>query len=97
MPGKLYTGDLAKLYREDPDKKYRPSNGSEGEMFQALFCEECVHDAAFRKTGGEGGEGCDILMKTMFLGVDDEGYPPEWTYDAEGQPQCTAFQQVESD
>lgn len=90
MPGKVYTESLAKLCREDPDKKYRPSNGSEGDMFQELWCENCVHDNAFGQPRG----GCEILTKTMFLRVDEEGYPPEWNHDAEGQPQCTAFERI---
>ncbi len=94
MPGKLYTEDMAKLVREstDPaDKKYRPSNGTEGDMFQELWCSQCAHDAKYRETD-DGQDGCKILATTMFVGVDDPEYPPEWTHDAGGQPQCTAFE-----
>jgi hypothetical protein len=30
---------------------YRPSNGTEGEMFQEQWCEKCEHDLAARKGG----------------------------------------------
>jgi hypothetical protein len=89
MPGKLYTDDLAERIRKSGDKSYRPSNGTEGDMFQALWCEQCKRDADFKD--GEG-EGCQIIAMTMCVDVDDPEYPKEWTHDSEGQPCCTAFE-----
>lgn len=66
-------------------KKYRPSNGTEGELFRAQFCDRCKREkGAYVR--------CSILGDTLFLDVDDPDYPAEWTFDAEGKPVCTAFE-----
>ena len=73
---------------------YRPSNSSEGDAFQARWCEGCERDAAYRRrevVGGWEAEGCKILSSTMLLDVDDEEYPPEWVYNDRGVPVCLAF------
>lgn len=70
-------------------KPYRPSNGTEGEMFMGRFCERCVKD------NPDEDQGCEILMMTMALDTDDEGYPSEWVQDHNG-PRCTAFEQRQS-
>jgi hypothetical protein len=68
-------------------KPYRPSSGSEGEMFRAAFCDRCVHDV---------NSDCGILLRTLVHLPDDEEYPKEWTHDAEGEPTCTKFEAVSS-
>jgi hypothetical protein len=78
----------------DPQKKYRPSNGTEGEMFMAEFCARCVRDAAFR-AGEKGANGCDIIVRAMCFDVDDPAYPVEWTHDWNGEPTCTDFQEID--
>ena len=78
----------------DPQKKYRPSNGTEGEMFMAEFCHRCVRDAAFRNDE-KGAKGCEIIVKAMCFDVDDPQYPEEWTYDWNGEPTCTGFQEID--
>lgn len=65
-------------------RKYRPSNGTEGEMFMERFCYQCVHEEY-----GES-ELCDILTRTMIYDVEDDKYPDEWVYGDDG-PVCTAF------
>ena len=68
--------------------KYRPSNGTEGEGFMSMFCEQCLNDKTYReKQYG----GCDIIALTMGLDVTDEKYPSEWTYDKDGHPTCTLY------
>jgi len=78
-------------------KKYRPSNGAEGDMFMREFCESCS------KYGEE--TGCPILNRTMVLNADDPGYPEEWTWTKEdvkrgigvdgiGTAICTAFEEA---
>ncbi len=69
----------------EENKKYRPSNGSEGCGFMGAFCENCKFD------NGELGIYCDILGRTMIYEVTDPGYPDEWTYDEKGAPTCTKF------
>jgi len=69
--------------------KYRPSNGTEGAIFQERFCENCAHDTYNTETGE--GKSCDILMRTMLHGADEPEYPEEWQVEPGEQPQCTAF------
>ena len=64
-------------------KKYRPSNGSEGEMFEAQFCDNCL----FSKTS----LGCPIQTAAMAYDIDDPRYPGVWCVDEEGCPTCTMF------
>lgn len=66
-------------------EKYRPSNGTEGLMFQEEYCERCVHDNI------ENRKFCDIIAKTMAYEVDNPRYPAEWIIE-NGEPRCTKFQ-----
>ena len=88
MSKRLYTPDLAE--RCKGEKCYRPSNGSEGEMFMEMWCGHCTKDEEW---GGKKGTTCDIIAATMCFDTDDADYPAEWTYDAKGQPCCTAFEE----
>ena len=82
---RMYPDDLAKMYKEgDP---YRPSNGTEGMYFMALFCDKCCRN----DTDEYGEGGCEILFQTEILAVDDAAYPKEWNHGPNGQPRCTAF------
>ncbi len=51
---------------------YRPSNGTEGTMFEAALCARCEHDKEFRAT--ETGTGCDILLRAL-----SGEAPAEWS------------------
>lgn len=89
---------------------YRPSNGTEGEMFESEFCEHCERDRAWREawqTDGDPGnvKGCDILARALAFGIDDPQYPREWVRIAmvdpvDGLPinwgKCTAFEPPEN-
>jgi hypothetical protein len=77
----------------DP-KPYRPSNGTEGEMFAEQFCYECKRDEKFQETQN-GEDSCPINAAACFLDVDDPDYPPEWITDEAGY-RCTAFEAIES-
>jgi hypothetical protein len=73
---------------------YRPSNGTEGEIFQERWCFQCARDAAFRN--GKPEYGCRILSATMAFDVGDTEYPSEWIREANdtewpGTARCTAF------
>ena len=76
-------------------KPYRPSNGTEGTMFEARFCDRCKREARFRRTG-DGADGCRIATAVFIYDVDDPKYPKEWVEsigDATGMTaRCTAFQ-----
>lgn len=64
---------------------YRPSNGTEGECFQAKFCDRCWKN---------GKQGCLIAARTQFFDETDPEYPKQWRY-ANGRPVCTAFESRE--
>jgi len=68
-------------------KKYRPSNGTEGEMFMEQFCYQCTHDHV-------DGPYCDIIARTMAFDADDPEYPEEWIMnDNFADAKCTKFKQ----
>ena len=76
-------------------KKYRPSNGTEGDIFIGHWCASCARD----KHASEGkpieecedNELCPILGKTMAHDVDDPEFPGDWIYDGDGKPCCTSW------
>ena len=65
---------------------YRPSNGTEGDMFMSKFCDKCakcnMHD--------DDKDPCKILGASMMYNISDPEYPKEWIEDENG-PKCTAF------
>lgn len=83
--------ELSESTETNEVKKYRPSNGTEGELFQEAFCNRCTKDKAVRENE-DFENGCKILAKTMSLDTDDKDFPTEWTYDKDGNPICTAFE-----
>lgn len=73
---------------------YRPSNGTEGEMFMEQWCSRCARDVAYRNNKPE--YGCRILAATFVFDIDDPEYPKEWIRQATddewpGTARCTAF------
>lgn len=79
-------------------KPYRPSNGTEGEIFIGYFCSKCERDKSLRDDP-EDGIGCPILLNAFAFSIGEEGYPKEWVRD-EGShvtliggdgARCTAF------
>ncbi|MFC4727105.1 hypothetical protein [Coralloluteibacterium thermophilus] len=82
MPHGIYVADHAASMLACAGQKWRPSNGTEGELFIGSWCAECSRDA----TGG-----CSILSATFAHEVTDEAYPPEWQIGGDGQPRCSAW------
>lgn len=80
--------DLGEFTPKD-GKPYRPSNGTEGDMFQEGWCAHCKRDKAFR-ADPDREEGCNILARSMAYSVGEQGYPVEWIWQR-GRPVCTAF------
>ena len=56
-------------------KCYMPSNGTEGMLFMAQFCDNCYKE-----------KNCTILTK----GLCGE-QPKQWVYDVDNNPTCTSF------
>ena len=80
------------FFPNKPGEPYRPHNGSEGEYFHAMWCEECERDKAMNGTVYREGreethsDWCEILGRSFR----DEPLP-EWVYGKDGQPCCTQF------
>ena len=64
---------------------WRPSNGTEGEVFAANRCDQCVNDRWDHATAT--GQSCPILMNAL-AGVDD--FHLYWDADA-GHGECDMF------
>ena len=62
---RIYTDeDAARYFKASAGKPYRPSNGTEGEMFQAAWCAQCEADRAFRDNPDHA-DGCPIILAVM--------------------------------
>lgn len=88
MGYQLYPDQLAALRKEDAGKKWRPSNGEEGDIFMSGWCRYCANDLG---TDEDGGLGCDISTSAFWHEIDEPAYPQEWQIGPDGQPQCTAY------
>ena len=66
---------------------YRPSNGTEGDIFKHYFCDKCKH-----KDNHELELWCPILTNAALYEPDEVGYPREWHYDSAGYPLCEAYE-----
>jgi hypothetical protein len=70
-------------------RPYRPSNSSEGEWFEAEWCDKCIRD------GQEiGCDGCDILARGLAFGIGDPGFPTEWQIEG-GKARCDGFHPID--
>jgi hypothetical protein len=82
-----------KFYPNKPGEPYRPCNGTDGEFFHAMWCEECAKDKEMNGTCFREGrdatdeDWCEILGRSF---RSDEPLP-EWVYGEDGQPKCTQF------
>lgn len=74
--------------------KFRPSNGTEGDIFFANWCHQCARDKAMSEGKDydecTDDEMCKIIGATMCYDIEDAEYPTEWIY-KDGTPTCTAF------
>lgn len=72
-------------YPQCAGKPYRPSNGTEGDIFREEFCDRCV------KEDYENDVHCPILTAALWHSIGEADYPVEWIYDHTGRPTCKAF------
>lgn len=86
MSDGLFPDELAEAYSKSSGKLYRPSNGSEGELFRGWFCDRCKRDI-----DGD----CPIYVQTLIHNTDEPEYPREWIIGEDGQPQCMAFEVID--
>lgn len=87
MPHGIYVPEDAETRAIRAGEKWRPSNGTEGEIFHASWCDHCKRDAH---------QDCSIRGDTYCYDVNDPKYPREWQYGDDGQPKCTAFEPYNS-
>jgi hypothetical protein len=74
--------------KNEPWKTYEPSNGSEGSAFMSHFCENCIFDEE---------SDCEIIAASMIFKSNEPEYPKEFVYNENGNPSCTAFQQLSNE
>ena len=70
---------------------YRPSNGTEGYLFQEGWCYHCKRDVPFQ-LDPENHDGCSILARA-YRGEKFGGRVREWIF-KDRMPICTAFKDV---
>lgn len=76
----IFCAEHAELKKVSSGKAYRPSNGMEGELFVAAWCDACSKNGP-----------CEIIGRSMIHEVQDPGYPMELRIRPDGQPECRAF------
>ena len=87
MTGRAISDDY-----EAPGSPYMPSNGTEGACFHESWCANCERDkvmngsASIDEADRDPSLYCSILSKSFSV-----KQLPEWKYDDEGNPMCTAF------
>lgn len=60
-------------------KPYRPSNGTEGEIFDHYWCQNCARDAEWRKdTDQDPAMACQILADALAFDIRDPEFPKLW-------------------
>lgn len=91
--GIFHPDDAAKFFASQAGKPYRPSNGSEGEIFYAAWCSDCAADEGFRNDPDRC-DSCPIVANALCFDIADPEYPKEWVYGADGQPMCKAFRAI---
>jgi hypothetical protein len=95
MRVQIFPARLAESLKDHAGEKYRPSNGTEGEVFFGQWCCRCQKDKSMREGCNvdecDDNERCDIIADTMQFNINDDEYPSEWMYGEDGQPCCTAF------
>lgn len=85
----LFPDSLADRLKARQGEPYRPSNGTEGEMFMDRWCHQCKRDA-------DDANPCELPGLAMLFDLGDPDYPKEWQYSPDGQPKCTAFERREA-
>ncbi len=62
------------------NKKYRPSNGTEGLVFIEHYCANCIH-GKYEHTGDTNDNPCEILTRSFMCGIDDKDYVMPFLFD----------------
>lgn len=80
------------FFPDKPGEPYRPCNGTEGEFFISMWCEECERDKVMngQATHEDADKDPDLYCEILNRSMRDEPLP-EWTHGENGQPCCTQF------
>lgn len=82
-----------KFMKRTPGERYQPCNGSEGEYFHSMWCEECARDKAMNGEATQ--EQCDADPEANYCRILNDSFMAEgvaeWVIGSDGQPCCTAF------
>lgn len=77
-------------------QRFRPSNGTCGEIFHEAFCYQCIHERWVHRMSEDRDEDkCEIWSRVMAYEKDDPRYPTEWIYNSEGWPVCTSWKKFD--
>ncbi len=80
-------------FPEEAGKSFRPSNGTEGMIFNGEFCEQCIHERwVHHQKEDKDEDKCEIWSNAIIHNQRDKEYPEEWQYSDEGWPICTNWQ-----
>ena len=63
-------------------ERYRPSNATEGDAFEARWCRSCVRHDPVNDVY------CPIIGAAMTFDIEDPEYPEAWQYGDDGKPVC---------
>lgn len=82
-----------KFFPREPGSPYMPSNGSEGEYFHSMWCEECERDKVMsgQATVEDADKDPSLYCEILGRSFRDSEPLPEWTIGEDGQPKCTQF------
>jgi hypothetical protein len=82
-----------KFFAQESGKPYRPCNGSEGEYFLSMWCEECERDKVMsgQATVEDADHDPDLYCEILNRSFRTDEPLPEWVYGEDGQPMCTQF------
>ncbi|MEL6886896.1 MAG: hypothetical protein AAFP87_20480 [Pseudomonadota bacterium] len=78
----MYPPALADRLQRRAGQRWRPANGTEGEIFEGDVCAACVAQ-----------DDCSISLAAMCYDIEDHRYPHEWVISAGGQPSCLKFKE----
>jgi hypothetical protein len=79
---KMWPQRVADARKRSAGKPYRPSNGTEGDIFESQWCLGCHFNGR-----------CGVLIYSMGYAADEKGYPKELVIGPDGQPECTKFKE----
>ena len=72
-------------FPQSAGKPFKPSNGTEGEIWMEKFCYQCIHERWSHHQNEDGGK-CEILTNGL---IGEQ--PKEWMFSENGWPVCTEW------